>query len=103
MTADRRSTEEEFAVRYAGKSGGAGESGSGGEATSAGGEGGGDDVTPGSAGEPSSGGEGGAPVEEAAWYECQVSEQAFVRRAMLGVLGHKSVHQVFQITFLYQN
>jgi hypothetical protein len=77
----------------AGSGGESGEPGDGGEPpTSSGGEGG-DTPTPGRGGEPASGGEGGAPVETAAWYECQVSDQAFVRRAVLGVLGRRPYSQ----------
>lgn len=36
------------------------------------------------------GGEGGAPDESVAWYKCQSSDQAFVRRAILGVLGRRA-------------
>ncbi len=50
----------------------------------------------GDAGAPdmSEGGEGGAPPETtAAWYSCQSSDQAFVRRALLGVLGRRAYSQ----------
>jgi hypothetical protein len=44
--------------------------------------------------EPAVGGDGGAGGEPAeAWYACQGTEQAFVRRAILGVLGRRAYSQ----------
>jgi hypothetical protein len=37
--------------------------------------------------EAGAGGEGGAAEETVAWYQCQATDQAFVRRAILGILG----------------
>src|SRR4051812_17904035 len=39
------------------------------------------------------GGEAGSGNEVAAWYSCQASDQAFVRRAILGVLGRRAYSQ----------
>ncbi len=50
--------------------------------TPGGGTGGGSPV-----GEAGAGGEGGAEEITGAWYQCQSTDQAFVRRAILGVLG----------------
>jgi len=38
-------------------------------------------------GDAGAGGEGGAPDDTVAWYQCQSTDQAFVRRAVLGILG----------------
>ncbi len=51
---------------------------------------GGGDTSPGEAG---AGGEGGAPDNSVAWYKCQSTDQAFVRRAILGVLGRHAYGQ----------
>ncbi len=40
-----------------------------------------------------SGGAGGSPPVEPAWFTCQASEQAFVRRAYAAVLGHRPAGQ----------
>jgi hypothetical protein len=66
----------------------------GGESSVDGGGGGSDSI--GGAGKSSIGGadDGGAGGEPgAAWYACQGSEQAFVRRAILGVLGRRAYSQ----------
>jgi len=68
----------------AGESGLAGETSTGGAAGEAGAPGTGGGM-PGAAG---AGGEGGgAPEQPLAWYQCQATDQAFVRRAVLGILG----------------
>ena len=77
----------------AGKAGGtnlAGETGVAGSAGSpddAGAPGiGGGSIT-GDSGAGGEGGEGGAADNSVAWYQCQATDQAFVRRAILGILG----------------
>ncbi|HEY0463962.1 MAG TPA: hypothetical protein VGC79_07125, partial [Polyangiaceae bacterium] len=81
------------ATGKAGASGRAGASstaGSGSEAESGGPGTGGRTSTGGDAGagpEVGGGGEGGAVDNTVAWYQCQSTDQAFVRRAVLGILG----------------
>ena len=85
-----------------GKAGGTGETGEAGESGVAGSGGGTteDAGAPGSGGglvigdagaggtaEGGEGGEGGAADNTVAWYQCQSTDQAFVRRAILGILG----------------
>jgi len=41
----------------------------------------------GTIGDAGAGGEGGAGEQTVAWYQCQATDQAFVRRAILGILG----------------
>ena len=62
-----------------------------GTAGSVAGGGGGDSGAP-PIDEAGAGGEAGAG-DETAWYECQSSDQAFVRRAILGVLGRRAYSQ----------
>jgi len=78
----------------AGGSGKAGETGEAGETSvaGAGGSPGEEAGAPGSGGglvggEGGDGGEGGAVDNTVAWYQCQATDQAFVRRAILGILG----------------
>ena len=90
----------------AGKAGSTGKAGSSGKAgaTSTAGEssvagaggstesGGGPGAGPGDGGEPAigeagAGGEGGGEDKTVAWYKCQSTDQEFVRRAVLGILG----------------
>jgi hypothetical protein len=47
----------------------------------------------GESGQAGEGGEAGSGNEVAAWYRCQSSDQAFVRRAILGVLGRRAFSQ----------
>lgn len=71
----------------------AGESSGGTTLGGSGPEGGSPDVA-GSAGAPEPGGPGGAGgAEPDSWYACQGTEQAFVRRAILGVLGRRPYSQ----------
>ena len=44
-------------------------------------------------GESGEGGAAGGGTELTAWYSCQASDQAFVRRAILGVLGRRAYSQ----------
>lgn len=79
-----------------GKSGGpsAGSGGSSGAAIAgAAGSGEGGDSTPGEGSQGGEGGEAGGGSELTAWYSCQSSDQAFVRRAILGVLGRRAFSQ----------
>jgi len=69
----------------AGETGVAGDSESGAGEPGTAGAGGDSTVIPG--GDAGAGGEGGAPDNSVAWYKCQSTDQAFVRRAILGVLG----------------
>jgi hypothetical protein len=87
----------------ASSAGGAGEAGEAGEPTTPSGgtgtagsvaTGGTTTMMPGAAGETAVGGEGGAPQPEPqAYWECQASDQAFVRRAIQGVLGRRPYSQ----------
>jgi hypothetical protein len=78
----------------AGGTSAAGKTGSGDEAGSPGTDGGApgtDAGAPGAGGgvlgDSGAGGEGGAADSSVAWYQCQATDQAFVRRAILGILG----------------
>jgi hypothetical protein len=76
-----------------GQAGGAGTAGAGGAGGMAGGSGGAGTAGAGAAGGAGAGeaGASGGPQAEVfpAWTKCQASEQAFVRKAMLAVLGRK--------------
>jgi hypothetical protein len=83
----------------------AGSPGSAGSSDTAGGGGGGDvgggDVGGGGSGGDGPGGAagaGGVAVPEPQWYECQASDQAFVRRAYLAVLGRRPSGQA-EVTY----
>ena len=75
--------------------------GKGGAATAGGGKGGTPSVGGGGAsvglggesGQAENGGDAGSGNEVPAWYRCQSSDQAFVRRAILGVLGRRAYSQ----------
>jgi len=98
----------------AGARAGGGGSGKGGASQSSGGESGTPDAIGGESGMPShsggsagetpvesgagapeggDGGDAGAPPVAPAWYRCQSTDQAFVRRAILGVLGRRPYSQ----------
>ena len=87
------STGKAGAAGKAGASGKAGGSSSAGETSAAGAGGSMEEAgAPGSGGgivlgDAGAGGEGGAQETSVAWYQCQATDQAFVRRAVLGILG----------------
>ena len=78
-----------------GKGGGAsgGETGVAGSPDDAGAANGGNSSGGGPIGEAGAGGEAGAPDNTVAWYQCQSTDQAWVRRALTGVLGRHAYGQ----------
>lgn len=94
--AGRGETPTAGAAGEASSSGGSGGSAGSGEPSEGGAAGSEGPVSSGGSGGDSEGGTGGAGVEEPEpepFYHCQASEQAFVRRAITGVLGRRAVSQ----------